>query len=158
METTRHLTATVYVVRDGRTALHRHPKLGIRLPPGGHVDRDELPHEAGLREVREETGFEATLAHDAADLDPPAGRVLPQPQHVMLYDIDVGSDGEVYHQHVDHVYYARVPDGEIDPAAGEVGAEAWSWYAPADLRSAPLDSDTAAIGLDAIATVGNRGG
>ena len=56
METTRHFTATVYLVNDGATALHEHPTLGIRLPPGGHVDRDELPHEAGLREVHEETG------------------------------------------------------------------------------------------------------
>ena len=64
METTRHFTATVYVVNDGATALHEHKRLGIHIPPGGHVDRDELPHEAALREVREETGLEATLLDD----------------------------------------------------------------------------------------------
>ncbi|WP_164093824.1 NUDIX domain-containing protein, partial [Stenotrophomonas maltophilia] len=60
METTRHTTATIYIVNDGATALHWHRRLGIRIPPGGHVERDELPHEAGLREVREETGLDPT--------------------------------------------------------------------------------------------------
>ncbi len=64
METTRHFVATVYVVNDGAVALHRHERLGIRIPPGGHVDRDELPHEAGLREVREETGLDPELVDD----------------------------------------------------------------------------------------------
>ena len=53
METTRHFTATVYVVNDGAVALHEHERLGIRVPPGGHVDRGELPHEAGFVTVPE---------------------------------------------------------------------------------------------------------
>ena len=57
METTRHFVATCYVVDDGATLLHEHEKLGMWLPPGGHVDRDELPHEAALRETYEETGL-----------------------------------------------------------------------------------------------------
>ncbi|MFO7833730.1 MAG: NUDIX hydrolase, partial [Halohasta sp.] len=40
METTRHFTSTVYIVHEGATALHHHDRLGIRVPPGGHVDRD----------------------------------------------------------------------------------------------------------------------
>jgi 8-oxo-dGTP pyrophosphatase MutT (NUDIX family) len=59
METTRHFTATTYVVNDGATVLHDHKRLDLWLAPGGHIDRDELPHEAALREVREETGLDA---------------------------------------------------------------------------------------------------
>ena len=101
METTRHVTATIYIVNDGATALHWHDRLGIRVPPGGHVDRDELPHTGGLREVREETGLEPTLVHGTEEIDAPAGRVLPRPAHVMLYDINVHSNGHVGHQHID---------------------------------------------------------
>jgi 8-oxo-dGTP pyrophosphatase MutT (NUDIX family) len=154
METTRHFTSTVYLVNDGATALHRHPKLGIRLPPGGHVDRDELPHEAGLREVREETGLDAELLGSAPDIDAPAGRALPQPRYQMLYDIDVHPGGRVAHQHIDFVYFARVenraiaPDGEDEP-----GAEAWAWYTPSELRASNVDADTVDIGCEAIAAV-----
>ena len=153
METTRHHTATVYVVNAGATALHYHPKLELRLPPGGHLDRDELPHESGLREVREETGLEPTLIDDTDSVPAPAGETLPTPRHTMLYDIDVYPDGSVGHQHIDHVYFARVPSREIDPAPEEEPAEAWDWYTPDELRAADVDPDTTEIGIEAIETV-----
>ena len=150
METTRHHTATVYVVQGGATALHEHPRLGIRIPPGGHVDRDELPHESGLREVREEIGLEPTLLDETESLGAPAGRTLPAPRHTMLYDINIHEDGAVGHQHIDHVYFARVPSREIDPGPGEEPATVWDWYTPADIRASSLDTDTKQIALEAI--------
>ncbi|WP_276252586.1 NUDIX hydrolase [Halomontanus rarus] len=175
METTRHFTATVYIVDDGATALHDHRRLGITIPPGGHVDRDELPHETAIRECREETGLEATIipvresppseSDDTGDRDlaveTDTGRPLPQPRRQMLYDIDV-HDGRVAHQHVDHIYYATVPSRAIDPADGEVSADGWTWYAPAALRGSEneirnetanesgLEDDVVAFGLEAI--------
>lgn len=154
METTRHFTATVYIVNDGATALHRHPRLGIRVPPGGHVDRDELPHEAGLREVREETGLDATLVADSADVEAPAGEALPNPRQMMLYDINVHEDGTVGHQHVDHVYFARVDSREIAPDGdGEEDADAWGWYTADRLEASDVDPDTVQLGVEAINAV-----
>ena len=151
METTRHFTATVYIVESGAVALHHHDRLGIRVPPGGHVDRDELPHEAGLREVDEETGLNATLLDDTEPVGAPDGRVLPQPRHQMLYDIDVHGDGEVSHQHIDHVYYARVGTREIDPAGDdEADPSVWAWYDRSGLRTSDLDPDTVQLALEAI--------
>jgi 8-oxo-dGTP pyrophosphatase MutT (NUDIX family) len=157
METTRHYTATVYVVCDGATALHQHDKLGIRIPPGGHVHQDELPHEAGIREVREEIGQNPTLVTepqaDALTID--VGEPLPQPRYQMLYDIDV-LDGEVAHQHIDQIYFAQVESREIDPAPGEAGPEQWTWYTNGDLQDADLDSDVVHVGCEAIETVAER--
>mgnify|MGYP006281475933 FL=1 len=151
METTRHFTATVYIVESGAVALHRHERLGIRIPPGGHVDRDELPHEAGLREVREETGLDAELLDGTAAVDAPAGRALPRPRHQMLYDINVDGDGAVGHQHIDHVYYARVGSREIDPDGDdEADADVWAWYDESDLRASDVDPDTVQFSLEAI--------
>ena len=157
METTRHFTATTYVVNDGATALHEHERLGIRLPPGGHIERDELPHEAAIREVREETGLEPTLVADTADVDAPNGRPLPEPAHLMLHDINVHPDGRVGHQHIDHLYYASVPDRRIDPiGADEAAADEWRWYTPLELRASDLDADVVSLGCEAIATVSER--
>jgi 8-oxo-dGTP pyrophosphatase MutT (NUDIX family) len=152
METTRHFTATTYVVNEGATALHEHPSLDIRIPPGGHIARDELPHEAAMREVREETGLDPTLV--VGDGVPsPAGRSLPQPAYQMLYDVDV-VDGEPAHQHVDHVFFAWVSSRDIDPAGhDEMPADAWDWYTPEELRADGFDEDVVVIGTEAIETV-----
>lgn len=151
METTRHFTSTIYVVHHGATALHAHDRLGLRIPPGGHVDRDELPHEAGLREVREETGLEPTLLGSAPDVPAPDGEALPNPRYVMCYDINVHDDGTVGHQHVDHLYFATVPSRDIEPAPGEEPADAWDWYTRAELRADDaIDPDTVKLGIEAI--------
>ncbi|MFB6100936.1 MAG: NUDIX hydrolase [Haloplanus sp.] len=149
MERTRHFTATVYLVVDGATALHEHPGLGLRLPPGGHVDRGELPHETALREAREETGLDPTLLTDHADVRSSTARSIPRPRHLMLADVNV-CDGAVGHQHIDHVYYATADSRELDPAPGEPGSEAWSWYDPPALRAADIDPDVRELGLEAI--------
>lgn len=154
METTRHFVATLYVVNDGATALHRHPKLGLRLPPGGHIDRDELPHEAALRETREETGLDPTLVTAGPSYESETARTIPTPQHLLLEDINRHPDGSVGHQHVDHVFFARVESREIDPNGdNEVPPDDWDWYDRAALREAGLDEDVAELGIDAIETV-----
>ena len=158
METTRHFTATVYVVHDGALALHHHDRLGMWLSPGGHLDRDELPREAARREVREETGLDVTLLEPETEVEVGAGRELAPAEHVMLFDIDVYPDGEVGHQHVDHVYYAAAESREIDPEGDdEAGAEAWEWFTREDLRAADhLATEVVQIGLEAIEAVESR--
>ena len=58
---TRDFTATTFVVDAGATLLLLHKKLGAWLPPGGHIGPNELPEDAAVREVREETGLEVEL-------------------------------------------------------------------------------------------------
>ncbi|WP_336344451.1 NUDIX domain-containing protein [Halalkalicoccus ordinarius] len=153
METTRHFVATVYVVNDGATLLHEHRKLGLWLPPGGHVERDELPHEAARREAREETGLEVALYESHDDVHSPTVRSLPEPAHLLLEDIDRLED-RVAHQHVDFVYYGRVDDRDLDPGDGERAAEAWEWVTPEELEEDRFDSDVRRLGREAISLLG----
>ncbi len=158
METTRHFVATVYVVEAGAVALHEHDKLGMWLPPGGHVERDELPHEAARREVREELGLDIDLVAPEGELESPTARSIPRPQHFLLEDIDV-YDGGVGHQHVDFVYYGRATSREIAPASGEADADAWEWFTADDLRTrAPaLEPDVVDVGERALEAVDDGG-
>ena len=154
METTRHFVATVYVVNEGATALHEHGKLEMWLPPGGHLDRDELPHEAAVREAREELGLTVEIVTPTGDLRSETARSLPQPRHLLLEDID-GWNGEIAHQHVDFVYYGRVGSRDIDPGPDEVAATAWEWFTPEQLRANAnrLPADVVEAGQRAIEAV-----
>lgn len=119
----RHFTVAVFVVSDGRVLLHFHRKLGMWLPPGGHIEPGELPDEAAVREVREETGIQVELVGERReDVEDPVQ--LHRPAGVQLERIGPG------HEHIDLIYFAR-PSG---PTAIETGFEEdrVGWYAPAD--------------------------
>ena len=93
---TRDFTVATFVVWRDQVLLLLHPKLKRWLPPGGHVEPNELPDEAAVREVREETGVEVRLIGERA-LDVASPRQLVRPEGVQLEDIAPG------HQHIDLV-------------------------------------------------------
>lgn len=49
-------TAVGVLIHQDRVLFIKHKKLGIWFCPGGHVDDNELPHQAAEREFWEETG------------------------------------------------------------------------------------------------------
>ena len=55
------LVVSGYVVYDGRVLLIQHKKLGLWLPPGGHIDPNEAPDDALKRELKEEVNLEVEL-------------------------------------------------------------------------------------------------
>lgn len=124
MVITRDFAATTFVVHQERTLLLHHRKLRKWLPPGGHIEPNELPHEAALREVREETGLHAELLQQGALLGDV--RILPQPFCILLETIAPN------HQHVDMIYFARVTGGSLSHAEREVLAARWVTWAQLD--------------------------
>jgi ADP-ribose pyrophosphatase YjhB (NUDIX family) len=147
-------TGTLYVVRDGAVALHRHGRLGTLLPPGGHVEAGEAPHEAALRETREETGLEVSLSTAGGGVSTAAADPLPAPRHVQRIDL-AALPGDLEHTIVDFVYYARAGGRGFDPEPGEVPADRWAWYGPEDLRDEreALTDDVFEYARDAVASV-----
>lgn len=121
----------VLVVRDGRILLHWHAKLARWLPPGGHIEPDELPDEAAVREVMEETGVEAVLVSSPLNfVDVPGQpRQLARPLGIQLADIGPS------HQHMDIVYLAR---GESE------GNGAGVWVGRAEIEGLELTEEVRA--------------
>jgi 8-oxo-dGTP pyrophosphatase MutT (NUDIX family) len=52
------LTIGACIVKNRRILLLHHAKLGKWLFPGGHIEENETPDQAVLREVKEETGLD----------------------------------------------------------------------------------------------------
>jgi len=150
-EVLRHFTVAVLVVHAGRVLLHYHRKLGRWLPPGGHIEDNELPDDAALREVLEETGVRARLIGERG-LPVEQPRQLVLPAGIQLEKIYTG------HEHIDLVYFA-VPDPEtahsadIDPRLVE--RDRVAWYDPDDLAGLGVDDEIQAWArraLDSIST------
>lgn len=140
----RHFCATGYVVRDGKTLLLFHKKLKMWLPPGGHIDEGELPEEALLREIREETGLEVDILSPKRAPDPGDGKVLylHVPNHVQLENIPN------HPQHIDLIYFCRAKDGEAKLAVNE--HDGMKWYSIADLDSLEIADEVRQTATEAI--------
>jgi 8-oxo-dGTP pyrophosphatase MutT (NUDIX family) len=82
-----HFTASCYILDDtGRILLHHHRRLDRWLQMGGHVEGDEAPGRAAVREGREESGLPDLRIDEENifDLDVhaiPAGRGEPDHEH-----------------------------------------------------------------------------
>lgn len=57
------LTIGACIVSGNKILLLRHAKLDKWLFPGGHIEKDETPDQAVLREVKEETGLNFKFLH-----------------------------------------------------------------------------------------------
>ena len=101
MEITRHFTATTIIVHKQKALLHLHKKLGIWIPVGGHIDRDELPEEAAVREIQEEAGLSVELYNPDKQIEMGDTKQLFRPMHILLENINK------FHQHIDFIYYAK---------------------------------------------------
>src|SRR5271156_4090897 len=53
-----HFTASGIVIELDHILLVHHRRIGAWLPPGGHIEEHELPHETAIRETKEETGVD----------------------------------------------------------------------------------------------------
>lgn len=126
----KHLTVSGFVSAEDHTLLHFHASNAMWLPPGGHIDPDEDPVAAVLREVREETGLAVDVLPGSAPFAYAAPPQLPPPETIMVEDIaDHPRDGP--HQHIDLIYFTTPrAGGRPDP-----DPPGWRWVPAADLRA-----------------------
>ena len=153
----RHFTVTTFVSTNRYTLLHWHQKNQMWLPPGGHIEPNEDPCQAALREALEETGVHIVILPTRAPFQYRQPLQLPAPATIMLEDIPATSS-EPAHQHLDLIYFSRPQD--LDPPAPLGGT--WRWvtadelgnnYALAPSKGSPpvsVPEDVRMLGLAAI--------
>lgn len=123
-----HYTASGLVINcaGDKALLVFHKKLQLWLPAGGHVEPGELPHNAAIREVFEETGIRAHIRNSSEDLDLQKGVEIqiPAPRFVLHEFIPVYKDRQT-HMHYDFIYHMQADNEDCILNENEVESIGW---------------------------------
>jgi 8-oxo-dGTP pyrophosphatase MutT (NUDIX family) len=106
-------TVAIFIVHDEKILLIHHRKLEKWLPLGGHIELDEDPEAAAIREAREESGLEIQIIGDRPPVTEDGTRALIAPRFLDIHRI---SDT---HEHIGMIYFARVAGGDLALAEAE---------------------------------------
>ncbi len=106
-------TASVYIVHEGKILLHLHRKLHRWLQPGGHIELDEDPNQAAIREAKEETGFDVELVGH-----PRLPELKGHPTDLVPPRFLNRHPFSETHEHIDCSYFGRVIGGTLQPEDG----------------------------------------
>ena len=98
-------TVAIFIVHDGKILLIHHRELNKWLPIGGHIELDEDPETAALREAREESGLEIELIGERPPTTGAGTRALIAPRFLDIHYINDS------HDHIGMIYWARLRNG-----------------------------------------------
>lgn len=126
----RHFCASAFIIdpHTKKILLIKHKKNKKWTQPGGHMESNETPEEAALREVYEETGLRVSLIGERfpreEDFIRPLG--IQKNRKTMM-------DGEM-HMHVD-IIYAAVPNNDQEkPVLNREESDAIRWFSREELE------------------------
>ncbi len=120
-------TVAIFIVHAGQVLLVHHRQLDKWLPVGGHIELDEEPETAALREAREESGLEVELLGERPPTSGNGTRALLAPRFLDIHRI---TDT---HQHIGLIYWARPTGGNLALAPAE--HHDIRWCSRADLEA-----------------------
>ena len=136
------LVVAGYTVHKGRVLLIHHRKSNLWLPPGGHIDENEVPDDALLREIKEELNLDVEIV-DMGDA-PKKTNVL---RHLALpFHVNVHRAGD--HNHCCFYYLCSVKEPAIKHNKLEV--KDFMWFSPEDLDNELVPPDVKDIALKAL--------
>ena len=127
-------TVAIFVVQEGRILLILHRKLIKWLPLGGHIELDEDPEIAALREAREESGLEVELIGDRPPTTEPGTRALIAPRFLDIHKITET------HEHIGMIYWARPKSGSLALAKEEHHDIGWFTSEELDGLTPPMSN------------------
>ena len=123
-----HYVASVLVIDNNKLLLLKQTKSKNWLLPGGHIDDNELPHEAAVREVKEETNLDIEILQVPDECArTPIVTPLPVPFAMRLMPCRDKKD-------IDFMFTSKVSGGElkIDNESEEA-----KWFTKEELFSDP---------------------
>ena len=121
-------TVEVFIVYKNKVLLRKHDKYKFWLSVGGHVELDEDPNQAAIREVKEEVGLDVVLHQpvNVTYVKEKDYQDLIAPAFMNRHRINE------HHEHVTLAYFARANTDKISLSEEEVTEEC-RWFCLEDL-------------------------
>lgn len=124
------IVAGCIIIKDGKTLMLKHKKIGAWLPPGGHVEPEEFPYEAAIRETKEETGIDVELiGEDAVNHRDADAYTLPNPFAIVYERVPYKT--QPMHIHFDMVYVGKAVGGSM---ANNEESTDMQWFGIEDVK------------------------
>ena len=127
------LVVAGYVIDEDKVLLIHHKKLNLWLPVGGHIDENETPDQALLREIEEEVGINVEILNQSnIPLEGNVKSNLATPFYVNVHSV-----GD--HEHCCFYYVCRALNSEELRINSEL--KNFGWFKKDDLEYdyIPLD-------------------
>lgn len=121
-------TVAIFVVYERKILLIHHRKLNKWLPLGGHIELDEDPEMAALREAKEESGLDVELLGERPPTTESGTRALIAPRFLDIHRINET------HEHIGMIYWAQPKNSAEAKCAVEEHHDI-RWCAEADLEN-----------------------
>ncbi len=125
----RHFCASAFVINPltKKILLIKHKKNGRWTQPGGHIEGNETPEEAALREVYEETGLRVRLLGERFPREDDFIRPLGIQKNRKTMN-----DGET-HMHID-ITYVAVPNDDSQVVNNVQESDDIKWFSREELE------------------------
>ncbi len=123
-------TVEVFVVYKNTVLLRTHDKYNIWLGVGGHIESDEDPNQAAIREVKEEVGLDVTLDNSLQTFkkdDSDYHELIP-PYFVNRHRINEN------HEHVTFTYFAKSDTNKIEQLTEGEQSSDCKWFTKEEIE------------------------
>jgi 8-oxo-dGTP pyrophosphatase MutT (NUDIX family) len=118
--------ADVFIVNGDAVLLRMHDKHKMWLSPGGHIELDEDPTQAAVREAKEEVGLDVTLVGEVAANEDDGEKELLVPRFLNRHKINDT------HEHISFVYCGTSDSRNVTQGETEV-SENIKWFTRVEL-------------------------
>ncbi|MEA2701823.1 MAG: hypothetical protein QOE22_532 [Candidatus Parcubacteria bacterium] len=119
--------SNIYIVHDGSVLLRKHDKHGLWFPPGGHVELDEDPPHAAVREAKEEVGMDVELIGSEPRSFLEGEKEILAPRFMDRHRINES------HEHISFTFFARSVTREFAQSEGREVSDHIRWFTKEEL-------------------------
>lgn len=137
-------TVEVFIVYKNKILLRMHDKHKIWLSVGGHIELDEDPVQAAIREVKEEVGLNIKIVESKKIPEDENYKSLITPKFLGIHDVNDN------HKHIVFVYFATSDTDKINDSINEHEKSETLWCTKEEIKEMGLRPNVEFYALEAL--------